>query len=189
MLFVKSKYAFRQLDTQHLLICLVAAVFLILINKNLFSESIKEYQLKAAYLANIPNHVTWPKSSFESPDSPFYFCLLDSGDISDAVKQILDVKEMNGRKILINTEISLIKRCHIIFVDKTNKDLVSIVFSTIEGKDVLTIGDFDEFANSGGMINFYTKDNRVKIAINLNGILETKLKISSKLTNISSFTF
>lgn len=187
---VRTRYSFRKTSNQRLYLRLVCILGLALMQSATFSAKIKAFQIKAAYLVHIPKNVTWPESSFKSSDSPFHYCLLDSGDVSETVKETLEDKSVRGRKIIFHTEVSLDTQCHIIFLSKTKKALVSQVFTIVEGKkDILTIGDFEEFANSGGMIHFYNEGKRVKIAIDLTAILDTDLKISSKLIKIANIEF
>jgi len=46
---------------------------------------------------------------------------------------------------------------------------------------VLTVGETDRFAQSGGVINFILEENKVRFEINSETAARARLKISSKL--------
>ena len=166
--------------------CVVCAL---LFCSNISSEVVQEYQVKAAYLVNFPKIVRWPEAAFQNLDSPFNFCLLDGEKISETVKDTIHNDTVNGRKVVVHTGSSVLAQCHIIFIGSDRKDLATLVFSTVEGRDVLTVGDFSEFSDSGGMITFFTKDSRVNIAIDLAAVIDTNLKLSVKLIKIAKINF
>jgi len=180
---------FRAFHKLSLYIKVLAAFGLLLMCTYVFSETIKEYQVKAAYLVNFPKTVYWPDSAFEKPDSPLYFCMLGGGAISETVKDTINDKIVNGRKVIVLTASSILAQCHIIFIGEDRKDLAGLVFSVIEGKDILTVGDFEEFAHSGGLITFFKKNNRINIAIDLTAVMDTRLKLSAKLIKIATINF
>jgi len=167
----------------------LATFGLLLVNTYVFSETVKEYQVKAAYLVNFSKTVYWPETAFEKPDSPLYYCMLGGGVISETVKDTINHKMVNGRTVVVLTASSVLAQCHIIFIGEDKKELAGLVFSATEGKDILTVGDFEEFAHSGGLITFFKKNNRINIAIDLAAIMDTKLKLSAKLIKIATINF
>jgi hypothetical protein len=50
---------------------------------------------------------------------------------------------------------------------------------------VLTVGDMDQFAQRGGMINLTTEENRIRFEINVKAIERVGLKASSQLLRLA----
>jgi hypothetical protein len=56
----------------------------------------------------------------------------------------------------------------------------------LAGKDVLTVSDFDGFAESGGMIEFTRNDNRIGVKINVDAVTAAHLAVQSRLLRLAS---
>jgi hypothetical protein len=50
---------------------------------------------------------------------------------------------------------------------------------------VFTVSDFDQFAELGGVANFFREGSRVRIAINVDVARQQRLQVSSKLLAIA----
>jgi hypothetical protein len=59
----------------------------------------------------------------------------------------------------------------------------------LDGSYILTIGDTKGFGESGVMINFLTKENKVRFEINLAAARRAGLKISSKLLSLATIVY
>jgi hypothetical protein len=55
------------------------------------------------------------------------------------------------------------------------------VIGALQNRATLTVGDADTFLDQGGMIQFYSQDNRVRLRINLDAATAAGLTLSSKL--------
>jgi hypothetical protein len=53
------------------------------------------------------------------------------------------------------------------------------------GAGVLTVGDFDQFAERGGMIQLIKEGNKFRFAINVDAVNASRLRISSKLLQLA----
>ena len=74
---------------------------------------------------------------------------------------------------------------HILFISISEKKRIPQLLAGLQGSSVLTVADFDEFLEEGGMIQLYTENNRVRFAINVDATGRAKLKISSKLLSLA----
>jgi len=55
----------------------------------------------------------------------------------------------------------------------------------LQGAHTLTVAEFDGFSASGGMINFFLQDSKVKFELNLAAATTAGLDVSSKLIVVS----
>ena len=57
--------------------------------------------------------------------------------------------------------------------------------AAVAGKSVLTVGETEGFALSGGMIGFYNDDSKLRFEINRSLAESAKLRISSRLLRLA----
>jgi len=90
---------------------------------------------------------------------------------------------VNGRPIVVQRyqSVEQIDTCHILFIDRSQQPQLGAIVAALRTRNVLTVGDFDGFGRSGGMIRFATVGNKIRLRINLTAAQEANLTISSKL--------
>lgn len=147
------------------------------------ADSVKEYQVKALFLYNFANFVEWPKEAFTSPDEPLRMCLYGAvpfGEFLDMVNgasirdRVLDViRTTDYRKIQSG--------CHILFVGIDRQSQLEQFFKDLNHLFVLSVGNLDDFANSGGVVNIVRTQDQQQFEINLSKAIENGLFISSDL--------
>ena len=146
-----------------------------------------EYQVKAAILFNLTKYVDWPPESFGEAKSPIVIGILGQDSFGDDFKRMVEEKTINGRKLLLKRLAwgEDLKKVHVLFVSASERKRFPELIEKLKGSSVLTVGDSDAFAQSGGIVNLATKDNKIRPQINLAAAEHAGLKISSKLLSIS----
>ncbi len=142
-----------------------------------------EYELKAAFLFNFAKFVDWPPSTFAGPDAPFLVCVLGTDPFGGALDNALRGKVIaeHSAGVARVKRVSDISGCQILFVAASESHLLPEVLAKIRGQYVLVIGETDDFASSGGAIQFTLEENRVRFFINPDAADRAGLRISSKL--------
>ncbi|MFI5174453.1 MAG: YfiR family protein [Terriglobia bacterium] len=147
------------------------------------SQSPREYQVKAAFLYNFAKFIEWPSNVAADPNSPFVLGIMGDDPFGADLEQTINGKAVNGRRLVIKR----FKRgqpldlCQILFISSSEQGHLTQILDSLKGSSVLTVGEADHFAQSGGIINFTLKDDRVRFEINLGAADRARLKISSKL--------
>ena len=145
-----------------------------------------EHQVKIAFLFNFAKFVDWPDGVFKSPQSPLNLGLIGNDAFCREVEVALQGKVVNGRPLVV-------RRLHaadagngveILFVSPAEPEPQRIL-AGLGAAPILTVGDAQEFAHQGGMINFRMEDNKVRFEINLEAARRTGLKISSRLLAVA----
>jgi len=145
-----------------------------------------EYALKAAYIYNFCNYVTWP--THVAPDK------FTVGVIGPALKSpntISKIRKLNGlfaknRKITIH-EIGTVeeyKPCDIVFVtgaEPDSLDLVAKLVKITDKKPVLVVTEVTNGMKQGAIINLVIVGGRIRYEINLPAAKAVDLEISSKV--------
>jgi hypothetical protein len=147
------------------------------------AQQVSEYELKAAFLFNFLQFVEWPADSFAAPDSPIVVGVLGEDPFGQPLDQLVQDAAVNGRRIRVRRYEGTedIDVCHLLFVNVRNAARTKAAIASLNGRAILTVGDADGFLEQGGMIQFVTQDNRIRLRINLNVATAARLTLSSKL--------
>lgn len=150
-------------------------------------SSVSEYKLKAAFIFNFAKFVTWPDDSFESRDSTFRIGVLGTDPFGKVLDDTVAGKSVGNRSVQIKRgdTLSDLADCHILFISRSKAKETGDIIKELEKAGVLTVGDMNRFAESGGVIGFYLEERKIRLAINTKAAKSNDLKISSKLLSIS----
>lgn len=146
----------------------------------------REYQIKAAFLHKFANFVDWPDEAFANDKSSFTICILGTDPFGAALDSISG-KTVKEKKVVIKRlrTVQELEPCAILFVSSSERSRLSEVLQAVQGQHVLTVGEMDRFAQSGGAIRFKLVNNKVRFDINVDAAQRAGLKISSKLLSVS----
>ena len=140
-----------------------------------------EYQVKAAFLYNFANFVEWPEEALSDTTTLIIGVL--GKDPFEAALTRFEKQKVKGRSLRIvqSERLQDLPFCHMLFINSTEEKNLTQVFRYLEGKPTLTVGEVEQFARRGGIINFVIKDKKVRFEINRAKAVESGLKLSSKL--------
>jgi hypothetical protein len=147
----------------------------------------KEYQVKAAFLLNFTRFIEWPPSSFPSDQAPIIIGILGVNPFGSYLNEIVTDEKIGTHPLIVQQYKSIndLKSCHILFINKLETEYLAQVAGILKGKDILTVSDAPDFLRQGGMILFFTRNNKIQFQINLDAVKATKLDISSKLLRLA----
>jgi hypothetical protein len=146
-----------------------------------------EYDLKAAILFNLVKFVEWPPTAYSSAQAPTVLCTLGRDPFGSALDQFVSKDSSNSRPFLVRR----LRRgddphgCHLVYISSSERKLLAQVLKSIEGGRVLTIGEMEQFATQGGMIQIIVQDKQVHFTINLSAASREQLQIRSGLLALS----
>jgi hypothetical protein len=147
--------------------------------------SIFEYQLKAAFVYNFAKFVQWPTETGGGSLDPFVLCV--SGEEPFRIMhQYLTGKRIRGQLIAVRSVRASadLAGCHLLFVSAASGPLQRALPS-VSGP-VLTVGESEDFMQSGGMINLVRLNNRLHFEISRNAGERAGLKFSSQLLKLAA---
>jgi hypothetical protein len=150
-----------------------------------YAES-REYQIKAAFLVNFLQFVTWPANTFASDDTPFRIGVLGDDPFGTTLDEIVRGETVNHHKIVVQRgqRVEDCKGCQMIFVSRSQEKNLPSILADLDSGPVLTVGEVRGFARKGGIINFYTEGNKVRFEINAMVAQRDKLKMSAQLLSL-----
>jgi hypothetical protein len=146
-----------------------------------------EYRIKAAFLYNFAKFIEWPVQAFKSPSDPIVIGVLGKNPFGDALADAVSGKTLGGRAFQVRevTDAQQAAACQIVFVSSSERKRLGPLFSRIGNASVLTVGETDNFASEGGIINFKIDAGIVRLQINVEAARKQQLRISAKLLNLA----
>jgi uncharacterized protein DUF4154 len=142
-----------------------------------------EYQLKAAYLLNFLKFVEWPTDGPAAPQGKWVIGFVGDSPVGAELALMAEGKTVEGRGLLVKRlhPKDNPRECDIIFVSASEEKHLAAILMGLQGSSVLTVADFDKFIERGGMIQFVTDGERIRMDVNLGATGRARLKVSSKL--------
>jgi hypothetical protein len=162
----------------------------------------REFQLKAAFLYNFLMFVDWPEGKMADSNSPITIGIIGDDKFKDAFEPIKD-KLIGNKKVVVirfkpfeelkktdkaemDKEIEAIRRCHLLYICRSEEASLEDLMNLTNGCGVLTVAGIEKFVESGGgIINFIMEENKVRFEINLNAARRANLKIRSQLLKLA----
>ncbi|TXC81553.1 YfiR family protein [Luteibaculum oceani] len=147
----------------------------------------REYQLKAAFIYNFCQFVNWPEASFQNTNNTLVIAVVGENPFGNVLTELVKNQQIGGRKVVVKraSDLASAAESHIIFVP-SNYRFGMDEWKTKGSSNALIIGESDSFLDKGGMIRFYTADNKLKFQVHLDKVQEQDFKISSKLLKMAT---
>lgn len=151
-----------------------------------------EYELKAVYLYNFLQFVTWPET--DDPvlkdgvkvigvvgESPF-------GRALDELQSNVRNERMSPVRVVFYgpyREGLNLSRCHLLFVTGSEKRHFSKIVSSLKGTSVLTVADTESFLSSGGMVALVNSQGKIRWMINRPPAERAGLRFRAQMLSIA----
>ena len=168
---------------------LVSLAVLLTFDRGLAADPtpLAEHQIKALYLYNLTKYMEWPADAFATTNAPFTIGLMAGGDLRDDLVEITRGKVIGGREILVRSidRTEDVKSCQLIFLESGDKRNLAQALNAVRDLPVLPVGVSEDFLNSGGIISFARKDNKLRLRIDLNAARRARLTVSAKLMAVA----
>src|SRR3954468_12411118 len=146
-----------------------------------------EYGLKSVFLYQFCRFMEWPNSAFSSPGDPLIIGVIGDDPFGSLLNEAVEGETYHGRPIRIEhyRNSREIKRCHILFVSRSEGDQLDQILSSVAGKNIVTVGETDRFLDHGGMIALTADRNKVHLRVNQSSLRSANVDVSSKLLRIA----
>lgn len=148
-----------------------------------------EYQIKAAYLYNFMQFVSFPPQSLQ-PDGEVVICIVGENRFGDAIDQLNGASSSQGR-----LRVEFVKpfandrgyaNCNVIYIVGKARTVSNQVLSNVDVSKVLTIGEYRSFVKNGGGIELYVEDDLVHFRINVEQAKNANFQIAAQLVELGA---
>ncbi|MBF0375869.1 MAG: YfiR family protein [Desulfamplus sp.] len=175
---------------------LSAAIFLILFSYQAAQaqEEPSKQEIQAAMIIKFTDFIEWSSESFDKTSNNFTIAILGRNEYQGLFEPFID-RLFYGKQLKIihypaieniYSPIEILGKIQILIVSSSEKKEIKPLLDKLKGKPILTIGDFQGFAQSGGIINFFKKaNNRIGFEINMESKELSGIKISSHLLKLA----
>ena len=143
--------------------------------------------MKGAYLLNFAKFVDWPEQVFKSPGDPIVLCIAGQNPFGPGLERAAKDTVVASRSVSVRevSDPQQASQCQILFVSSAERKRARTLLQALQTTSVLTVGEWDGFIASGGVINFKVEDEKVRIEINTASAERAKLRISAKLLSLA----
>lgn len=147
-----------------------------------------EYRVKAAYIYNFTQFITWPEDAFESASSPLRICILGKDDVLTHFRSI-NGKRINGRRLQVEqcsiSDFPPPVLPHILYFSKCFSERKLSVIEWASGRPVLTVGEYCPSGGGTEIVDFFLDAHKVRFSIDNTRASRAGLRISSRLLKLS----
>jgi hypothetical protein len=155
--------------------------------KNILAQETRpdEYQVKAAFLYNFVKFIDWPDETLVN-NTAITLCIIGRDSFEESINHI-EGKTVRGKALTVK-HIKTPQEagsCQLLFISPSEKDYISQILQEIRDYSIITIGDYEGFAQQGVIINFYIEQEKVRFEINVDAARRTGMQISSKLLKLA----
>jgi len=147
---------------------------------------LSDYQIKAAYLYYFSTFVDWPPETFSRSGDTLIIGVLGEDPFGKVLDETMQGKTVNARRLIVKRFQSLkdARESQILFISSSEREHLASILKALEGSTVLTVGETERFASSGGQIGFRMEDRKVRFDINVAAVGHARLKISAQLMKL-----
>jgi len=122
----------------------------------------KEHQVEAVFLFNFTQFIEWPSNAFSEPQTPLIIGVLGKNPFGNYLNEAVLNEKADNHPLIVqyyNTA-EEISSCHILFIN-LNETKTKEVIGNLKGKSTLTVSNAGSFLKQGGMIRFFTRNDKI----------------------------
>ncbi len=143
-----------------------------------------EQEIKAGLLYNFLKYTQWPESSFANTPS-ITVCVFGDDPFGGKLRP-MEGRTVHQRPIDLRQlrDVDEVEGCHLLYVSAGEKQRWPQLRRVLSNRNILTVSDFFKFADSGGMIEFERRDNRISAVLNLSVLRAAGLNVEDRMLRL-----
>jgi hypothetical protein len=152
-------------------------------------SSLGEYQVKAAFLYNFTQFVSWNGELPNDTNVGFKIGIYGEDPFGLTLDSLVKGERVGALPIHVirSTEVRRLDSCQIVFVPESKIGDVQLnaVLDRLKRPGTLLVGEQKGFAEQGGAIELMVEKSRVNFIINMDSVRGAGLEASSKLQRVA----
>jgi hypothetical protein len=153
------------------------------------AETDTEGAIKAAILYNFTKVIRWPhETPLDAQRDTTHFILgVVGGGSADIPFESIAGKRVGTKPVEVRQvdEPQDLLSCQMLFISPSSDKELEAILEQLQGSDILTVSEINDFAKRGGMIELTRRRNRIRFLINVTAAEQANLNISSQLLKIA----
>lgn len=148
---------------------------------------LSEQELKAAALNQVVHFARWPAGAFLDADSPLTIGIYGADPFGTLIDELVRGEVVMGHpvKVVRCFTPEAAAACHVIYVSDPEHRSMDRLLRALGDRNVLTVGDDEEFVERGGTISLSVRSSRIHILVNLDAARRSNVTLSSKLLRLA----
>lgn len=147
-----------------------------------------EYELKARFLLQFPEFVSWPPASgMGDRGRPFVILVLGDSPFGAWLDQAAAGRKVQGHPVEVRYahDPGALDGCQMVFICASERNRLEALVARAETHSVLTVADSEGSAARGVMINLVIESSLPRFEINRAAALEAGLPINAQLLGLA----
>ena len=167
---------------------LISLLILGFLPQSLRAQTLRENQIKAAFILNFARFTEWPADAFTATNSPLIIGVLGYDSFTPVLTETVRNEMVQGHPIKTEHYRTLaeLKNCHILFISATESSRLETILNAVKGRPILTVSEIDRAAYRGAIIRMFNQNNRIQLRLNLPAAKEARITLSSKLIRVAA---
>jgi hypothetical protein len=163
------------------------AMFFFGLTSSKSADSLKEYELKAAFLYNFTKFIEWPTNRFPDANAPFVVAVAGNSSCTAELEKIAKERKVNGRTLIIRTVTTpdVLREAHLLFIPSSEDKSAKEWLYAAHRCGALSTGESDAFSRQGGVINFVLEGEKIRFDLNIVQAEAAGLKVSAQLQKLA----
>ena len=170
----------------HRSVVIAAIVAGVLIGNGTARAQSSAAEITANYIVHFVRFTTWPADALAS-GAPVVICVAGNDWVASELAQLARTKDIEGRALSVR-RISLdaaVSGCHVLYGSNLSGDRTERLLRVTSSLPILTLSDTTDFAERGGIANFFIDDSRLRFSVNPGAASRARLQISSRLLSLA----
>lgn len=147
------------------------------------AEPVPENAMKAAFVFNFTVFTEWPQDALAG-GAPISVCAGAGGPLFAALSQLHD-KVVNGHRIAVRPAAPPLRNCHVLVLERADRERWSELRRELAGAPVLTVSDDRVIGPDGAVIALSVDDQRIAFDVDMAAARGARLHLSSKLLRLA----
>jgi hypothetical protein len=141
-------------------------------------------QIKAAYLFNFVKFIEWPA---DAAREPIEICFVGASGVHASLQSATADKRVGARPVVVRrlSGVESPGDCSVVYFEAGAVADNQTLLQKAREKS-LTVSDAQNFTRSGGAIQLFTEENRLRFVINVENARGAGIRISSNLLKLAS---
>lgn len=148
------------------------------------TDPTSEAAVKAAFLYNFAKFTDWPAHAAEAP---LTMCIVGDSPVAAALIEAVRNQRIGGHAIdarAIATDAPM-HSCDVLFVSMSETRRSARALEVLKSLPILTVSDDKQFAQSGGVVELFVENGRMRFSINTDAADRAGLRLSSRLLSLA----
>ncbi len=151
------------------------------------TQAFKDDLVKAGFVYNFVKFVAWPGDRAITKSTNIDVCVIGDSPMNNTGHIFKTASTERLKMNLVNEPSwrNAIKHCHIVVISDDQAGKLPEMMLGFKKEPVLTVSEIENFAQSGGIMQFVTEDNKIQLIVNLKAAKEAGLSIDAQLLEIA----